>query len=139
LSPVLSTSSSASGHPSAVDDPFADNTDDHLGKTRWSLDDAVDLCRRIEHALSTTKAEWHASLGGSVLMKGTSYKDVDIFLYPHAVGTKKKRFSKSKVLKTLQKTIGLTTVRKAEFNEYDKKIVYITHINDQRIDIFFVK
>jgi hypothetical protein len=125
-----------SGPLSALDDPFEDVIDNHLGKTNWSLDDGVDLCRAIE-AVVISKG-YHIALGGSVLMQGSSKKDIDIFVYPHKKGGKK-LISKAKLLKHLGLKLNLKVVRKTNFNEYDKKIVYICHINDQRIDLFFVK
>lgn len=47
----------------------------------WTLEEAVTISRRIEDIL--IPLGYHCSLGGSVLHKGTSSKDVDIFVYPH--------------------------------------------------------
>ncbi len=46
----------------------------------WTLEEALALVRRLEPMLSA--AGWHSGLTGSVLMRGSSAKDVDLIVYP---------------------------------------------------------
>lgn len=46
----------------------------------WTLDEGVDFVRSLELRLAPT---WHVALGGSVLMRGESRKDIDLIIYPH--------------------------------------------------------
>ncbi len=49
----------------------------------WKLDDGVSFVRKLEESLEPFGL--HVALGGSVLMAVASYKDLDIFVYPHDV------------------------------------------------------
>lgn len=80
---------------------------------------------------------YHIALGGSVLHKGFSTKDVDIFIYPHS-NSSKGRKKQSTIFKLLE-GIGYKKVRKFVFHKYDKKIVYHMEYKNKRVDIFFVK
>lgn len=47
-----------------------------------TLQDAVDVARKLETPIFE-KFQLHIAIGGSCVYRGTSEKDVDIFLYPH--------------------------------------------------------
>lgn len=100
----------------------------------WTLVEGIELCRKMEVYLEATHG-CHVSLGGGVLMKGRSDKDVDIFIYPHNA---KRRLKKNKILKSLE-TIGFKTIKRIDFQGYDKKYVYHTEYDGRRVDLFFVK
>lgn len=51
-----------------------------------TLNDAVCIARRLEHLIFERFA-LHIAIGGSCVYRGTSEKDVDIFLYPHTKET----------------------------------------------------
>lgn len=53
-----------------------------IEKRRWSLDKALHFVRELEDHLG---GRYHVALGGGVLMKGYSDKDVDIWVYPHSL------------------------------------------------------
>lgn len=46
----------------------------------WTLEQGVELIRSIQPALHDVL--WHCSLGGGVLNKGFSVKDLDLFMAP---------------------------------------------------------
>jgi hypothetical protein len=46
----------------------------------WCLTEGVELARKLEEHLYP---DFHVALGGSVLSEGNSYKDLDLFIYPH--------------------------------------------------------
>lgn len=50
----------------------------------WVLnDETLSLVRSIEEIAK--QCDLHVSLGGSVLHKGKSFKDLDLFVYPHTM------------------------------------------------------
>lgn len=50
-----------------------------------TLEEAVRVLRIVEEEVAPLG--WHAALGGSTIVKGHSYKDIDIILYPHNAET----------------------------------------------------
>lgn len=46
----------------------------------WVIADALALVRELQPQLHAIK--WHVALGGGVLNKGESYKDVDLYFMP---------------------------------------------------------
>lgn len=46
----------------------------------WTLEEAVALVRQIQPTLHASR--WHVALGGGVLNKGTSQKDLDLYFFP---------------------------------------------------------
>jgi hypothetical protein len=46
----------------------------------WNLDDGIAIARQLEQCV--IGFGYHIALGGSVLHKGESKKDLDIFVYP---------------------------------------------------------
>ena len=57
---------------------------------KWKLESKSDLAFVRDVEVELAKAGWHVALGGSVLHKGWSSKDVDLIVFPH-----KKRSSQS--------------------------------------------
>lgn len=51
----------------------------------WTLDRALKLVREIQP--HTAAVGWHCALAGSVLIRGSSNKDLDIVCFPHNVNT----------------------------------------------------
>lgn len=47
----------------------------------WAREDAVELLSKFEAFLA--KQGYHCALGGSVLYRGNSEKDLDVIVYPH--------------------------------------------------------
>lgn len=52
----------------------------------WTLSDGVEVAKFIEKILLAHDLKAHCCLGGSVLHKGWSSKDLDIMIYPHDTG-----------------------------------------------------
>lgn len=99
----------------------------------WTLDGALMLCRRIENLIRDLGS--HAALGGSVLHKGESDKDCDIFIYPHKSPT----FEIIKIMDRLEGA-GIKPIKHADHRAYgDDKIVIRCFDGQRRIDLFFVK
>ena len=53
----------------------------------WEQDLAIELFRDLEPMLALVG--WHAALGGSVMLKGRSAKDLDVVVYPHRRGLRR--------------------------------------------------
>lgn len=53
---------------------------DMTQQTEWSLGAALELIRAIQPELHARK--YHVALGGGVLNKGVSYKDLDLYMFP---------------------------------------------------------
>lgn len=99
----------------------------------WTIQQAIELCRKFETALVPKR--FHVALGGSVLYRGMSGKDLDIFVYPHKSNSYKWEYAE-KVLEEL----GVEFVRECEHAPYgDEKRVKEARYMDKRIDFFFVK
>ena len=52
-------------------------------KKGWTLEEGIEFVRELDKALKGTG--WEVSLGGSVLKKGKSSKDLDVILFPTRV------------------------------------------------------
>lgn len=99
----------------------------------WELNEAIELCRRIEERLAIFG--YHVALAGGVLIKGKSEKDLDIHVYPHDTENCDIDIA-IKILETtgMQKRKDLkttaTTIR-------DGKKVILFYLGCKRIDVFF--
>lgn len=51
-----------------------------MSKTSWDLDDGLKLVRALQE--ESMKFGYHVALGGSVLHKGHSERDIDLFFFP---------------------------------------------------------
>lgn len=99
----------------------------------WNLDDAVALCRVFETALK--RIGFHVALGGSVLYRGESDKDLDVFVYPHATGEMEPEWDK---VETTLAVLGCSLRRNCN-HRYDSKTVKEFEYGGKRIDFFFVQ
>ncbi len=101
----------------------------------WDLITAINLARKMETIAE--KYAMHVALGGGVLKRGASDKDVDIFVYPH--GGKEKP-NVTEFYKDLVK-LGIKEWNKcdaAQKYNNDSKLIYMAKIGNKRIDIFFM-
>ena len=99
----------------------------------WTLESGIKIARKIE--LVCIPLGFHCAIGGSVLHKGESKKDLDIFIYPH------KRNNGEVVSKLLLGLAVLDVVVTNETTHYhyaDSKRVVITRIGEKRIDFFIL-
>jgi hypothetical protein len=98
----------------------------------WDLATGIVVARKVEAVV--TKHGGHCALGGSVMYKGASDKDLDIFVYPHDTGLP---FKRGAIIDGLNK-IGFT-------HKYENKSPYITkdveifEYQGRRVDVFFLK
>jgi hypothetical protein len=98
--------------------------------TMWTLETGLEVVRSVEQVVKDLNA--HCALGGSVLMKGESQKDLDIFIYPHD----NHGYDRGKILAALTK-LGYPVQEQAEHKDEYAKTVH-KHIGDRRIDFFFI-
>ena len=96
----------------------------------WTLDEAIKLVRELEEVVKPVG--YHCALGGSVLMRGESKKDLDIFVYPHQAPHDRE----SDLIVALG-GYGLQAKRVVEFYADEKRVIF-TKLNGKRIDLFLV-
>lgn len=100
----------------------------------WTLEQAVEFCRKAEPI--AIAQGFHVALGGSVLIRGSSEKDLDIFVYPHKTVD---GIALICVMDALRE-IGVSEFQRADHSSYgDEKSVYWTQFEGKRIDWFFVR
>lgn len=99
----------------------------------WTLETALPVCRQIEGVV--TRLNGHVCLGGSVLHKGQSDKDLDIFIYPHS--TKIKYDIKEIIARLVLLGFIFHPHIKSKDKEYEKD-VQITDFAGERVDLFFL-
>lgn len=100
----------------------------------WTLFEAVELCRDIEERIKDCQA--HCALGGSLLYRGTSKKDADIFIYPHNGGLK---YDVKNVIDTMKLHIDFKDFERVETKEYDTKTIFKCSFKGKRVDFFFLE
>jgi hypothetical protein len=71
----------------AFSDAFAGEVVAPPAALGWTLDEAVALVRMLQPKLHAIK--WHVALGGGVLNKGWSTKDIDLYFMPFSNETSK--------------------------------------------------
>lgn len=103
----------------------------------WTLEQGVDVARSIEPL--AIASGFHVAIGGSVLHRGESQKDLDIFVYPHKTsqvsGTDVDAFKES-----LFKYLNIATWEAKPHKVYgDSKVVESAEYVGKRIDFFFLK
>lgn len=99
-----------------------------------TLSDGIRIANACEAAI--IPAGYHCALGGSLLHRGTSSKDVDLFIYPHCG-----RNLQPEVLRSALQSAGFKPVFKWGFSENsaDTKEIECWDYKGFRIDFFFVK
>lgn len=93
------------------------------------------MCAYLERALENHLV--HVALGGSVLHKGESYHDVDVFIYPHDTCTA----TISSIHQIYQAILNLGfTYNKEEHPSTTDKPVYVmfTPKGRKRVDFFYI-
>lgn len=99
---------------------------------KWELVEGVALARKLEQLTITCNLNCHIALGGGVLHRGYSTKDLDIFVYP-------RKASKGTLPPTeILKAFGATRIRHVNYHGDDGKTVYTGQIDGKRVDFFFV-
>ncbi len=101
----------------------------------WTLEEGLEVVRKFE--LIAKHHEAHVALGGSVLIKGESSKDLDIMIYAHntTIG-----YSTKSIMEDLR-TLGLKyrgkPPRKSRYYA-DGKEIMVCEFDGKRVDIFFL-
>jgi hypothetical protein len=102
------------------------------------LQEGIEICREIEPLL--VNIDYHCALGGSLLYRGTSTKDIDIFIYPHQI---KRQMNALKITKHLVNNLKDSVITEDRVgygdkeNYRDKRVIKILYKN-RRIDLFFI-
>lgn len=102
----------------------------------WTLEEAIDLCRKIENELE--EYGYHCALTGGVLYNGSSTKDVDIMIYPHS----EKTYNFESAVEVLTKYCNVSDIKKIidDDDKYpDCKDIRYARYNGKRVDLFFVR
>lgn len=111
------------------------------GAIKWTLDEALVLCRRIQEAVVTTG--YHVALGGGVLLRGYSHKDVDVFLYPNDSSYEQDRAPTIAALQNagLRRRLEAKDVQAIwrRAGSSDNKVVEMWIYDGKRVDLFWVK
>ena len=103
--------------------------------------EVLDLLAKLEKFLSglTDEGGYHCALGGSVLHKGHSNKDLDVIVYPHDF---QKRFGlqTEDVWSAITGYFAPTACGKVNKSKYrdDKDVRWLTTQDGKRIDFFFL-
>lgn len=101
----------------------------------WLLNDGIELARAIEQALVTNNLNCHCAMGGGVLHRGESKKDLDIYFYPHKSPLGYNLLHIYSVLIEL----GIKDIHHVPLHHLgDSKIVYAGDYNGKRVDLFFL-
>ncbi len=103
------------------------------GTNLWTLKEGIELARKFEAAI--IPVGYHCALGGSVLHRGWSGKDLDIFVYPHkSVAGKNSRYPAKNALTVL----GVSFCKNSASHHDDEKLVIAGSFEGKRIDFFFL-
>jgi hypothetical protein len=98
----------------------------------WTLEQGIELARRLE--LIAIKHNVHVALGGGVLHRGQSNKDVDIFVY------RRKTSYPFPGVAVILRAFGTSHWRPRP-HEYggDSKEVWEAKLDGKRVDFFFLQ
>lgn len=100
----------------------------------WTRETAFEFLTNLETFLSANG--YHCALGGSVMYRGSSDKDLDVIVYPHI------REDCPPVHELWQRLIGHLSPTKSHLSKgscRDGKDVRVMLVGDRRIDFFFLK
>lgn len=104
-------------------------------RSDWELIEAITFVRELEKIATDKSLNAHVALGGGVLHRGFSSKDIDVFVYPHHTD---QAFDPEKILKEfgVQDTLQCKGYRS---DERDDKDVWIGSVKGgKRADFFFL-
>lgn len=104
--------------------------------TDWTFEQGLEFVRKLETAIKRIYSHYHVALGGSVLHKGTSSKDLDVFIYPHKTNQADRKWLDKKLTE-----FGVEVNHNAtEMHEVygDSKEVLVCEYQGKRVDIFIL-
>lgn len=103
----------------------------------WTREEAFLVIERLEPIIAEAGA--HVALGGSVLYRGTSEKDLDLFIYPHNKDANPWDTFKLKLLlkkffraETMNDCKGFSQIRDS------KEVAWLKTPKGKRVDFFFL-
>jgi len=106
----------------------------------WTIQEGIIFCRQVQPIAMAYG--WHVALGGSVLIRNSSEKDLDVFLYEH---TPKKDEEidiayPDVVVSRLSSLIGLRPLDDKAKSPSDEvyKTIYRCTYHQKRIDFIFL-
>lgn len=100
----------------------------------WTLEEGVALARQVQAYLQHNKLNLNCALGGGVLMKGGSDKDLDLFLYRHKTG---QPMPDSQAV--ISGMPSFSASEECDHHDYgDDKEVFRCVYNNKRVDLFFL-
>lgn len=104
-----------------------------MNNPMWTLQEARILCEQVESALGPLGA--HVALGGSCLYRGSSEKDVDLFVYPHKTTEPP---DEAHVIHVLS-SIGFKFMSERPHEQYgdDKRVLQFEY-QEKRVDVFMM-
>lgn len=110
----------------------------------WTLARGAALARTIE---ATLGGMYHVTLGGSVLLRGWSNKDLDLFVYPHDASILPPPMSYGMIRNGLRaanltRTADIAAVQEIwrRAGSKDTKAVEVWRTEDgKRVDVFYVR
>jgi hypothetical protein len=99
----------------------------------WKIDEAIDICRKVEEALKPVG--YHCGLTGGCLRAGHSLKDLDVIIYPRKSNNVK---NLSEIMAVLV-PLGIILSHPYDHEKYgDDKLVYAAKMGDRTIDLFLL-
>lgn len=101
----------------------------------WTLQEARILCEQVEEEFNRITLGAHVALGGSCLYRGSSEKDVDLFIYPHKSTVPPQE---AHVISALS-SIGFKFVSERPHEKYgdDKRVLQFEY-QEKRVDVFMM-
>ncbi len=104
----------------------------------WTRAEAIDFVAALDEKLTP---RYHVGLTGSVLIKGSSTKDLDVIVYPASTAEQDKAFVVEKFLEA-----GLVKIHDVEvvharwrrLKSQDTKHVEVWAYQGKRVDVFFL-
>ena len=103
----------------------------------WDIYSAVSLARLLEPL--ALQGGYHVALGGGCLHKGSSSKDVDIFLYPRKRGKNSFYKSKDAMMTYLNGWEKIDHTDPDNSGGADTKVVYKTSFEGKRVDVIILE
>lgn len=100
----------------------------------WTLVEAVPYARRLESVL--IPRQLHCALGGSVLHRGGSTHDLDLFIYPH---TTEEPPARDEVELAIQKFAPNLQLSTGTHYMADQKFIGHAIVDGKRIDFFYLE
>jgi hypothetical protein len=110
----------------------------HLHPPAWTLTNAINIARYVESVV--VQFGYHTAIGGSVLHRGESDKDLDLYLYPHSPD---KKDEIARIIAHPGRVIAALDLFQSKQEKESASVinqyVYCMKYEGRRIDIFFME